>query len=32
MLDAYSESRRKRAAWRVMFETGEMFKVGVHVA
>jgi len=32
MLDAYSESRRKRATWKVMFEMGEMLRVGFHVA
>ena len=32
MLDAYSESRRKRATWKVMFEIGEMLKVGFHGA
>jgi len=32
MLDAYGELRRKRATWRVMFEMGEMLKVGFHVA
>jgi len=31
MLDAYSESRRKRATWKVMFEIGEMLKLGFHV-
>jgi len=28
MLDAYSESRRKLATWKVMFEMGEMLRVG----
>jgi len=32
MLDAYSESRRKRATWKVMFEMGGMLKVDFHVA
>jgi len=32
MLDAHSESRRKRATWKVMLEMGEMLKVGLHVA
>jgi len=32
MLDAYSESRRKRATWKVMFELGEMLRVGFHMA
>jgi len=32
MLDAYSESRRKRATWKVMLEMGEMLKVGFRVA
>jgi len=31
MLGAYSESRRKHATWKVMFETDEMFKVGFRV-
>jgi len=31
MLNAYSESRRKRATWRVMLEMDEMLKVGFHV-
>jgi len=32
MLDAYSESRRKRATWKVLFEMGGMLKVGFLVA
>jgi len=32
MLDAYSESRRKRATWKEMFEIDKMMKVGFHVA
>jgi len=32
MLDAYSESRGKRAKWKMMFELDEMLKVGFHVA
>jgi len=32
MLDAYSESRRKRAMWKVMFEMGEMLTVEFHLA
>jgi len=32
MLDAYSESRRKRAMWKVMFEMDKMLNVGFHVA
>jgi len=31
MLDAYNESRRKRATWKVMFEMDEMLRVGFHV-
>jgi len=32
MLDAYSESQRKRASWKVMFEMKEVLKAGIHVA
>jgi len=32
MLDAYSESRRKHATWKVTFESDEMVKGGFHVA
>jgi len=32
MLDFYSESRRKRATWRVMFEVDEMLKGSFYVA
>jgi len=32
MLDAYSESRRKRAMWKVMFEMDETLRVDLHVA
>jgi len=32
MLDAYSESRRERATWKVMFEMNEMLRVGFYVA
>jgi len=30
MLDAYSESPRKRATWKVMFEINVMLKVGCY--
>jgi len=32
MLDVYSDSRSKRATWKVTFELDEMLKLGFHVA